>query len=70
MRLISIREAARLLQVHPHTLKNNETADGNWCTVYGLKLRVYRISNLPNAQRRYDADEIERAVNRISMGPN
>lgn len=65
MELVSIQNAAKLLQVHPNTLRRNESPDGKWCLIYGARLRIYKVSNEPGAQRRYDRDEIERLLHRL-----
>ena len=64
--LIFINEAARLLKVHPETLRRHETADGRYCEIYGTRIRVYRLSNVPGGQRRYDRNEVVRLLNRLS----
>lgn len=63
--LIPINEAARLLKVHPETLRRHETTDRRWCQIYGNRIRVYRLSHEPGqaAQRRYDRNEIIRLLN-------
>lgn len=62
--LIPIDKAAKLLKVHPNTLRRHETADGRWCEIYGGRIRVFRLSNEPGpaAQRRYDQNEILRLL--------
>ncbi|HWI53157.1 MAG TPA: hypothetical protein VNT01_13535 [Symbiobacteriaceae bacterium] len=60
--LISIREAAKLLFVHPGTLRNYETPDGKWVEIYGMRIRVYRFDS---GKRRYDRNEIIREINRL-----
>lgn len=64
MKLISIRQAAKLLGLDPQGLRRRETGDG-WAEVYGHRIRVYRIDLTPRAQRRYDEDEIRRVLARI-----
>lgn len=34
-------------QVHPSTLRRNESPDGKWCDIYGARIRVYRVSSEP-----------------------
>lgn len=68
MDLISITDAARLLQVHPSTLRRNESPDGNWCNIYGTRIRVYRISSEPGGQRRYDRGEVIRKFYQLRRG--
>lgn len=68
MKLVSIQAAAQQLQVHPNTLRRNETTDGKWCEVYGTRIRVYKVSNAPKAQRRYDEEEIARVLSRLQRG--
>lgn len=60
--LVTIREAAKLLFVHPNTLRNHETPDGKWTEVLGLRIRVYRFDG---GQRRYDRAEIIRKIERL-----
>lgn len=60
--LISIREAAKLFYVHPSTLRYNETKDGQWTEVMGMRIRVYRFDG---GQRRYDRAEILRELSRF-----
>jgi hypothetical protein len=50
----------------PATLRRRETSDGRWAEIYGHRIRVYRIDLNPNAQRRYDEDEIHRMLARLS----
>ncbi|MFZ5816125.1 MAG: hypothetical protein ACOY93_12570 [Bacillota bacterium] len=66
--LITTREAARLLKVDPRTLRKYETPDGRWCEILGLRFRVLRLGPSPLSQRRYDRDEIERALRRAHPG--
>lgn len=65
MKLVSIGAAAKLLGMDPASLKRRETADGRWAEVYGHRIRVYRIDLAPNAQRRYDEDEIRGMLARL-----
>lgn len=58
--LISISEAARILHVHPGTLRYHETPDGHWVEYDGLRFRVYRFDG---GQRRYDRREIFKLIN-------
>lgn len=68
--LVPIKEAAKLLRVHPNTLRRRETPDGRWCEMYGARIRVYRLSNDrgPASQRRYDRSEIARLMARMQRG--
>lgn len=66
--LVPIREAAKLLKVHPETLRRHETRDGQWCEILGVRLRVYRLSDSPTGQRRYDRAEILRLMARLQRG--
>lgn len=68
MDFVSIADAARLLQVHPSTLRRNESPDGKWCDIYGTRIRVYRVSSEPGGQRRYDRAEIIRKFYRLRTG--
>lgn len=68
MDLITIQDAARILQVHPNTLRRNESSDGKWCHVYGIRLRVYKVSSEPNSHRRYDREEIVRKFYQLRRG--
>jgi len=60
--LISSTEAAKLLFVHPATLRRYETSDGKWVEIYGMRIRVYRFDG---GQRRYDRNEIIREIQRL-----
>jgi hypothetical protein len=60
--LITTKEAARLLKVDPRTLRKYESSDGRWCEILGLRFRVFRLGFTPLSQRRYDRDEILRAL--------
>lgn len=60
MKLISSLEVAKLLQVHHTTLYRHETPDGNWCIIYGQRLRVHRVGIGPGAKRRYNEAEVRR----------
>lgn len=60
--LITTKEAARLLKVDPRTLRKYESPDGRWCEILGLRFRVFRMDMSPTAQRRYDEDEIIKAL--------
>ncbi|MFZ5825251.1 MAG: hypothetical protein ACOY94_13125 [Bacillota bacterium] len=64
VQMITTKEAARLLQVDPRTLRKYETPDGRWCEVLGLRFKVFRLGLSPLSQRRYDRDEILRALAR------
>ncbi|MFZ5827501.1 MAG: hypothetical protein ACOY94_24630 [Bacillota bacterium] len=60
--LIPIGQAAKLLHVHPTTLRYNETRDGQWTEVMGMRIRVYRFDG---GQRRYDRAEILSELSRF-----
>lgn len=66
MELIAIAEAAKLLGVSPITLRRYETTDGKWVEIFGQRIRVHRMSPAPLGRRRYDRNEIMRALARIS----
>lgn len=65
MKLVSIRQAARLLGIDPTGLRRRETPDGKYVEVYGYRIKVFRIDLGPSAQRRYDEDEIHRVLARM-----
>jgi hypothetical protein len=58
MRWLSAEEAAMILDVTSNTLRNNESMDGLWCTVWGQRLRIYR-EGIRRA-RRYSETEVRR----------
>ncbi|MFZ5816126.1 MAG: hypothetical protein ACOY93_12575 [Bacillota bacterium] len=64
MRLIRLNEAARMLGVDGDTLRRRAKG-GDSLEIYGVKLQVYRMDLRPNAERRFDADEIRAALDRI-----
>ncbi|MFZ5825250.1 MAG: hypothetical protein ACOY94_13120 [Bacillota bacterium] len=66
MKLVSISRAARLLGIDPGGLRRRETPDGRYCEVYGHRIKVFRVDLGPGAQRRYDEDEIQRVLARMS----
>ncbi|HLN63019.1 MAG TPA: hypothetical protein VK464_15890 [Symbiobacteriaceae bacterium] len=49
-------------------MRRNESSDGKWCHVYGIRLRIYKVSSEPNSHRRYDRDEIIRKVYQLRRG--
>ncbi|HLO03692.1 MAG TPA: hypothetical protein VK191_11330 [Symbiobacteriaceae bacterium] len=55
---ISIDEVAGLLQCSPNTLRRNETPDGRYCAIMGSYIRVWRIRQGVNWQRRYSRTEV------------
>jgi hypothetical protein len=63
--LISIGEAAKLLGVAPFTMRRYETPDGKWLEIFGQRIRVHRMSPAPLGRRRYDRNEIMRALARM-----
>lgn len=65
MDLISISEAAKLLGVSAITLRKYETPDGKWVEIFGQRIRVHRMSPAPLGRRRYDRNEVMRAVARM-----
>ncbi|MFZ5825249.1 MAG: hypothetical protein ACOY94_13115 [Bacillota bacterium] len=64
MRLIRLNEAARMLGVDGDTLRRRAKS-GDTVEIYGVRLRVYRMDPKPNAERRFDADEIRAALDRL-----
>lgn len=61
MRLVRISEAARLLGVDADTLRRR-ARQKDWLDIFGHRLRVYRMDVRPDAERRFDADEIARLL--------
>lgn len=64
MRMIRLNEAARMLGVDGDTLRRRSKT-GDYIEIYGVRLRVYRMDLKPNAERRFDADEIRAALDRL-----
>lgn len=64
MRLIRLNEAARMLGVDGDTLRRR-AKESDYVEIYGMRLRVYRMDLKPNAERRFDADEIRRELDRL-----
>jgi hypothetical protein len=64
MRLVRLNEAARMLGVDGDTLRRR-AKDGDQVEIYGFQLRIYRMHLKPNAERRFDADEIRAALERL-----
>ncbi|MDF2629524.1 MAG: hypothetical protein K0R39_3355 [Symbiobacteriaceae bacterium] len=64
MRLIRMSEAARMLGVDAQTLRRRSMGR-DFVEIYGKQLRVYRMDIRPNAERRFDADEIGRLLARV-----
>lgn len=56
--LVTVTEAARLLGVHPSTLRTKEAADQRSVKLYDGTLRVFWTS-YPGGERRYSRVEIE-----------
>lgn len=67
MRLVRLNEAARMLGIDGDTLRRR-AKDGNHVEIYGMRLRVYRMDLKPNAERRFDADEIRAALQFLQRG--
>jgi hypothetical protein len=65
---LTTKQVCKLLQVDERTLRKYETPDGRWCTLFGLKFRVYRYGSQPQSQRRYSEAEIQRIVEQINTG--
>lgn len=65
MKWITTTEAARLLGLHPSTLKRNETLDGRWCCLYGERIRVWHTYMGVQLHRRYSLGEVQRLAWRI-----
>lgn len=68
MRLIYIREAAKLLGVSGFALKRRLSADRQWVEIYGGRLRIYPMDSNPTSHLRFDADEINRLLIRLHKG--
>lgn len=64
MRLIRLSEAAKMLGIDGDTLRRRAKSS-DVVEIYGVKLRVYRMDLKPNAERRFDADEIRAALDQI-----
>lgn len=64
MRLIRLNEAARMLGVDGDTLRRR-ARNREFVEIYGLRLRVYRMDPKPDAERRFDADEIRLALDQL-----
>lgn len=56
--LITVTEAARLLGVHPATLRAKEAPDRRSVRLYDATLRVFWTS-YPSGERRYSRAEID-----------
>jgi hypothetical protein len=65
VKLISSVEAAKLLQVHHTTLYRKETPDGDWCVIYGHRLRVHTVGIGPGSKRRYNEAEVRALVKNL-----
>lgn len=68
MRLIFIREAARLLGVGASALRRRVSSDRQWVEIYGGRLRVYPMDSTSTSRLRFDADEINRLLIRLHKG--
>lgn len=64
MHLIRLNQAAKMLGVDGDTLRRRAKS-GDSVEIYGMRLRVYRMDLQPNAERRFDADEIRAALERL-----
>lgn len=62
MKWINMETAAELLGVSTSTLYRHESVDGKWCTIFGQKIRVYRVGIHMHPHRRYNEAEIRRAL--------
>lgn len=62
MKWVNVDQAAKLLGVHPDTLRRRESWDGKWCTIHGHQIRVYRQGIHPQPHRRYNEAEIRRVL--------
>lgn len=65
MRLVRLHEAARLLGVDGDTLRRRAKR-GDWVEIYGQRIKIYRMDPRPDAERRFDADEIRAALERAA----
>jgi hypothetical protein len=68
VRLIRIREAARMLGVNAQTLRRRSEGR-DYVEIYGHRIRVYRMDLRPDAERRFDGDEIGRVLARVLKAP-
>ncbi|HLO02617.1 MAG TPA: hypothetical protein VK191_05880 [Symbiobacteriaceae bacterium] len=64
MRLVPTQEAARLLGMPNYTLRRLSARGGDWLELNIGRLRIYRLDPEPHSQRRFDADEILRLLER------
>lgn len=64
--LITTGEAARLLGVDPRTLRKHETADGQWCILFGFQFRVYHYGGDNKSTRRYNRRDIMRVLAKMT----
>lgn len=53
-----------MLGVNAHTLRRRSEGK-DWLELYGHRIRVYRMDLRPDAERRFDADEIRRVLARL-----
>lgn len=65
---LTTKQVCKLLRVDERTLRKYETPDGRWCTLFGLRFRVYRYGTDAHAQRRYSESEVRRIVDEINTG--
>jgi hypothetical protein len=68
VRLIRMSEAARMLGISAEALRRRAVKGGDWVEIYGGRIRAYRIDMHPNAERRFNADEIARLLARLQKG--
>lgn len=61
--LITVTEAARMLGVHPATLRTKESEDRRSVRLYDGTLRVFWTS-YPGGERRYSRAEIDALLSR------
>jgi len=65
-RLIRLNEAARMLGVDGDTLRRR-ARNRDYVEIYGFRFRVYRMDPRPDAERRFDADEIRAALDQLKQ---
>lgn len=56
-----------MLGIDADTLRRR-TKGQEWLSIYGQRIRVYRMDINPDSARRFDQDEIERALGKMRKG--
>lgn len=54
-----------MLGVDAETLRRRANKNGDHLEIYGHRIRVFRMDIRPDAERRFDADEINRLLRLI-----